>query len=144
MVDSDRSEQIRQAIELLFFGYRAFTAGPDRLLAHRSLSRAHHRILYFIGRHPDIAIQGLLGILGVTKQALNAPLRTLIQNDLVSVCPATHDRRVRQLRLTRTGAQLEGRLTEIQMAQLREIFATVGSDAEEAWRGVMHALVEKG
>ena len=36
------------AMEAFFFGYQAFTAKPDEMLAKRGLSRVHHRILFFI------------------------------------------------------------------------------------------------
>ena len=68
----DRQTQLRTAMELFYFGYRAFTAHPDRVLDQRGLGRVHHRILYFVGRNPDTSVNELLSVLGVTKQALNA------------------------------------------------------------------------
>lgn len=40
------------AMEAFFFGYQAFTAKPDEMLAKRGLSRVHHRILFFIAKYP--------------------------------------------------------------------------------------------
>ncbi|RXL39562.1 MarR family transcriptional regulator, partial [Citrobacter sp. AAK_AS5] len=60
MIDLKRQAELREAIELLYFSYREFTAGPDRILAERGLSRVHHRILYFVGRSPGIPINALL------------------------------------------------------------------------------------
>lgn len=140
-----RQEELRESIELLFFGYRSFTRHPDRILAGRGLGRVHHRILYFVGREPDISINRLLAILEVSKQALNAPLRRLVESKLVAVVPAEHDRRVKQLQLTAEGARLEAQLTGTQMRQLAEVFATVGSEAETRWRALMRVMaVAKG
>lgn len=144
MIDLNRQFQLRESIELFYFGYRAFTAHADRLLARRGLGRVHHRILYFVGRNPDVAINSLLRILGVTKQALNAPLRQLIEKGLVAVCPATHDRRVRQLCLTRDGQKLEGQLTGIQMKQLVRVFQAAGPKAERGWRVIMQSMSDGG
>ena len=88
----------------------------------------HHRILYFVGRNPGIAINALLDILGVTKQALNAPLRRLVEMKLVAVRTAARDRRYRELRLTRDGARLEAQLTGTQMAHLAAVFAAAGKE----------------
>jgi DNA-binding MarR family transcriptional regulator len=140
MVDIKGEPALREAIELLFFSYREFTAGPDRILAARGLSRVHHRILYFVGRHPGTAVNALLEILAVTKQALNAPLRKLIEMNLVSSRPGTRDRRVRELTLTPDGARLEARLTGTQMRQLTAVFAAAGKPAEAGWRTVMRTL----
>ena len=74
--DGNDEARLREAIELLYFGYREFTAGPDRILAERGLSRTHHRILYFIGRNEAVSVSELLAILAVTKQALHGPLFT--------------------------------------------------------------------
>jgi DNA-binding MarR family transcriptional regulator len=137
MVDLKREARLREAIELFFFAYRAFTAGPDRILAGRGLSRVHHRILYFVGRHPGIGVGALLAILGVSKQALNAPLRTLAQKNLVAVETAAHDRRYKELRLTASGAKLEALLSGTQMRHLSAVFRAAGKDAEAGWRAVM-------
>ena len=108
----------REAIEQLYFGYRALTEQPDRILEKKGLGRVHHRILYFVGRNPNTTVNALLCTLNVSKQALNAPLRQLIEMGLVAMTTAEHDRRVRQLMLTRVGQQLEAQLTGTQMAQL--------------------------
>ena len=47
-----REEELRQAIEMLFFAYRDFTGEADAMLASHGFGRAHHRVIYFVGRHP--------------------------------------------------------------------------------------------
>ena len=136
--------RLRKAIELLYFGYRAFTAPPDRILEERGLGRVHHRILYFVGRNPHVSVNALLAVLGVSKQALNAPLRQLVEMGLVATETAAHDRRVRQLRLTAGGEALEARLTGAQMVQLEAAFAQAGAEAEAGWHAVMECLVGGG
>ena len=140
MIDLKRRAELREAIELLYFSYREFTAGPDRILAERGLSRVHHRILYFVGRSPGIAINALLATLGVTKQALNAPLRQLTEMKLVAARAGARDRRVRELSLTADGARLEARLSGTQMRNLAAVFAQSGASAEAGWREVMRTL----
>jgi DNA-binding MarR family transcriptional regulator len=139
-----REAALRLAIEQFYFGYRAFTAPPDRILGHRGLGRVHHRILYFVGRNPQIAVSALLRILNVSKQALNAPLRQLLEKRLVVMDTAEHDRRVRQLSLTSTGKRLEARLSSTQMKQLQSVFAQTGPGAESGWHQVMRALTGQG
>ncbi len=140
MTDLKNESRLREAIESLYFGYREFTAGPDRILEQRGLNRVHHRILYFVGRNDAISVNALLNILDVSKQALNAPLRKLVATGLVSNDPAPFDRRVKQLRLTAEGRRLERRLTGTQMRQLTRIFKAAGSDAEAGWHEVMQRL----
>ncbi len=135
-----RDATLRLAIEQFYFGYRAFTAPPDRILGQRGLGRVHHRILYFVGRKPHISINALLAILGVTKQALNAPLRQLVEMRLIAMNPAEHDRRVRQLSLTPSGAKLEAQLTSTQMKLLQAAFSQAGEKAESGWHRVMDCL----
>ena len=135
-----REAALRWAIEQFYFGYRAFTAPPDRLLDQRGLGRVHHRILYFIGHNPQISVNSLLSILGVSKQALNAPLRQLIEMRLVTTHTAEHDRRVRQLALTASGEKLETQLTSTQMKLLQAAFGKVGNNAEVGWHQVMKSL----
>lgn len=147
MVDSNRSgftearaAELREAIELLFFSYRAFTRGPDRILEKRGLNRVHHRILYFVARQPGLSVNDLLSVLDVSKQALHIPLRQLVSMKLVQNDKSKVDGRVRELRLTAAGRRLESRLTATQQLQLQSVFAEAGKDAEEGWRKTMHLL----
>src|SRR3546814_19261018 len=58
-----REEELRQAIEMLFFAYRDFTGEPVAILAGLGLGRAHHRVIYFVGSNPGITVSELLRIL---------------------------------------------------------------------------------
>jgi DNA-binding MarR family transcriptional regulator len=132
--------RLREAIELFYFAYRAFTAGPDGILGERGLGRVHHRILYFVGRNPQIAVNELLAILAVSKQALNGPLRRLVGAELVRVRSDAHDRRFKRLSLTARGRSLERRLTGTQMRHLAGVFARAGAGSEASWKSVMRAI----
>ena len=140
MLDLDRQDDLHSAIELLYFAYRGFTDRPDRILERRGLGRVHHRILYFIGRRPDVSIRGLLDLLAVSKQALNAPLRQLLEMGLVTALPAAGDRRVKNLRLTPEGERLEAELTGAQMRHLQAAFDRAGPADRQGWRTVMAQL----
>lgn len=140
MVDLNRRDELRGAIELLYFAYRGFTDVPDRILERRGLGRVHHRILYFIGQRPDVSVRGLLDLLAVSKQALNAPLRQLVEMGLVATVAGAEDRRIKNLRLTGEGRKLEAELTGAQMRRLQAAFDRAGPQHEQGWRTVMAAL----
>jgi DNA-binding MarR family transcriptional regulator len=138
---SPSEAQLRQAIEYLYYAYRSFTERPDKILEKRGLGRVHHRILYFVGRHPGTTVNALLATLQVSKQALNAPLRQLLAMQLISAVPAQHDGRVRHLSLSRSGSKLEAQLSGTQMAQLRQAFDAAGPEARAAWELVMRRVI---
>ena len=140
MIDLNRQAGLREAIEQMYFAYRAFTDGPDRVLDGRGLARTHHRILYFVGRNPGVSIKRLLDLLAVSKQALNAPLRRLLEMELVSAAADADDRRIKTLKLTREGQKLEAELTGAQMRHLEAALARAGKGAEAGWRRVMTEL----
>ena len=60
-------KEIRKVIELIFFSYRDFTAGPDKILEKLNFGRAHHRVIYFVGKKNNITIKELLKVLKITK-----------------------------------------------------------------------------
>ena len=140
MVDLNRRLQLDAAVELMHFAYRAMTARPDALLASRGLSRVHHRILHFVVRLPKPSVSDLLRTLGVSKQALNGPLRDLYAQKLITYARAPDDGRVKHLSLTPEGRKLEGRLSALQRAQFAAVFEAEGEAAEKAWRAVTHRL----
>ncbi|PZP21081.1 MULTISPECIES: MarR family winged helix-turn-helix transcriptional regulator [Pseudomonas] len=140
MTDLKKSTDQRQAMEAFFFGYQAFTAKPDEMLARRGLSRVHHRILFFIARYPGLSVKELLGYLGVSKQALSTPLRQLVEMRLVQSVTAEDDKRKRLLGFTAEGAKLEQALRREQARILQRVFAETGEQAVEGWLAVNRAL----
>ena len=140
MIDPSRPAELRDGIELMYFAYRAFTDRADRILERRGLGRVHHRILYFIGRNPGVSVSGLLEVLAVSKQALNAPLRQLLEMQLVDAAAHGGDRRLKALTLTGRGRRLEAELTGAQMSQLEAAFAAAGPTGAAGWRTVMESL----
>ena len=143
MADLSRRRELDAALEALHFAFRAITAGPDSALAKRGLSRVHHRILFFVAKQPDQRVNQLLATLGVTKQALNAPLRQLVQRGLVAESVDAADRRAKRLRLPPAGRGLEERLSGKQADRFARVFRTVGKANEAAWYEVMHLLADR-
>ncbi len=127
-------------MEAFFFGYQAFTAKADEMLARRGLSRVHHRILFFIARHPGLSMKELLAALGVSKQALNIPLRQLMEMHLVQSMTAEDDKRKRLLGFTSEGAKLELALRREQAKLLQRVFNEAGEAAVNGWLAVNQAL----
>lgn len=136
-----REEELRLAQDLLFFGYRDFTAGADAILAELGMGRAHHRVLHFVGRHPGITVGDLLGILGITKQSLGRVLTPLVEQGYVLQAPGRSDRRQRLLSLTPKGVELERRLFERQREWVMRAYREAGPVAVEGFRRVMRGLM---
>lgn len=140
MHDLLSSDTWSEAMEAFYFSYRAFTAKPDEILARRGLGRVHHRILFFVARQPGLSVKELLTTLGVSKQALNLPLRQLQEMQLIRSDAAESDKRKRLLSLTEEGAQLENALRSEQARLLRRAFAAAGEQAVHGWLAVNQAL----
>ena len=135
-------EDLRQAIELLFFAYRDFTAEPDSMLARIGLGRAHHRAVYFVGRNPGIAVKDLLAILKITKQSLARVLAQLVRDGYIVRTHSKLDRRMRLLHLTQKGIALERELTRNQRDRIDRAFREAGGDAAAGFRGVMLGIMD--
>lgn len=144
MLDLKNCASQQKAMEAFFFGYQAFTAKADEMLARRGLSRVHQRILFFIARHPGLSVKELLGYLGVSKQALNIPLRQLQEMNLAQSVPAADDKRKRLLGLTAEGANLERALRREQVKLLQRAFDESGKHAVDGWLAVNKALSGTG
>src|SRR5258708_29652943 len=102
-----RDEELRQGIELMFYAYRDFTFESDQQLKRYQLGRAHHRALYFIGRHPGQTVGHLLSILKVTKQSISRGLKDLSEQAYVEQKSGARDRRERRLWPTPKGPKPE-------------------------------------
>ncbi|MDB5994927.1 MAG: MarR family transcriptional regulator [Pseudomonas sp.] len=140
MLDLKDAASQQQAMEAFFFGYQAFTAKADEMLERRGLSRVHQRIVFFIARYPNLSVKELLALLGVSKQALNMPLRQLVEMSLVESVASETDKRKRLLELTVEGARFEQSLRREQVKLLERVFAEAGETAVNGWLAVNLAL----
>jgi DNA-binding MarR family transcriptional regulator len=134
-------DEVRQGIELLFFAYRDFTAEPDAILAQYDFGRAHHRVIHFVGRHPQMTVGELLGILRITKQSLSRVLGQLVRQGFIIQRPGPQDRRQRLLDLTPKGCELERLLSEPQRARVAGAYSQAGTHAVEGFRKVLLGII---
>ena len=138
-----REEELRQCVELLFFAYRDFTAGPDKILKDYSFGRAHHRVIHFVGRNPGITVSELLDILRITKQSLSRVLNALVERGFVEQKPGMTDRRQRLLFLTEEGTALEQKISVVQRQQVARAFREAGGEAVAGYRKVLAGLINE-
>lgn len=138
-----REEELRQGIEMLYFAYRDFTAEPDQMLEKYGFGRAHHRAIYFVGRHPGMTVSGLLTILRITKQSLSRVLGQLVREGFIVQKPGPRDRRQRLLSLTEKGVQLERQLSQNQRERIARAYRRAGADAVEGFRRVLLGVINE-
>ncbi|MDE2230021.1 MAG: MarR family transcriptional regulator [Alphaproteobacteria bacterium] len=136
-----REEELRQAIELLYYAYRDFTAEPDAMLVRYGFGRAHHRVIYFVGRHPQMSVSDLLAILRITKQSLSRVLGQLVRQGFIRQSPGSRDRRRRLLELTEKGVELERQLSENQRQRIARAYREAGVQAVDGFRKVMFGIM---
>jgi DNA-binding MarR family transcriptional regulator len=134
-------EELRHGMELLFYAYRDFTAEPDAILTRYRYGRAHHRVIYFVGRNPRITVSELLAILKITKQSLSRVLGQLVREGFIVQHPGPRDRRQRLLELTPKGVELERTLSESQRKRIANAYRDAGPEAVEGYRTVMMNII---
>ena len=135
-------KEIRKVIELLFFAYRDFTSGPDKILEKLNFGRAHHRIIYFVGRRPDITIKDLLSILQITKQSLSRVLNQLVKQKYI-VLSVGNDKRSKKLSLTIKGKKLENKLSDIQINKIKKIIKNFNENDINAFKLILYKMIDK-
>ena len=113
-------KEIRKIIELMFFSYRDFTSGPDKILEKLSFGRAHHRVIYFVGKKNNLTIKELLSILKITKQSLSRVLNQLVKEKYI-ILSTGEDKRTKKLSLSKKGHDLEKKLSDIQIAKIYNV-----------------------
>ncbi len=138
-----REEELRQGMELIFYAYRDFTAEPDSILTQYQFGRAHHRVIYFVGRNPLITVSQLLEILKITKQSLSRVLSQLVQEDIIIQRTGSKDRRQRLLELTEKGFLLEKKLSENQRERIARAYKDAGAEAVEGYRKVILGMINE-
>ena len=134
-------KEIRKVIELLFFSYRDFTSGPDKILEKLNFGRAHHRVIYFVGKKNHITIKELLGVLQITKQSLSRVLNQLVSEKFILVSTGT-DKRTKKLSLTEKGKKLENELSTIQIKKIREVINRFDIENINGFKQILYEMIE--
>ena len=134
-------KEIRKVIELIFFSYRDFTAGPDQILEKLSFGRAHHRVIYFVGKKDKITIKELLGVLKITKQSLSRVLNQLVKEGFIVVSTGL-DKRTKNLSLTSSGLSLENKLSTIQIQKIKRVINNFNQDDIDSFKKILYEMIE--
>ena len=134
-------KEIRKIIELVFFSYRDFTAGPDQILEKLNFGRAHHRVIYFVGKKDKITIKELLGVLKITKQSLSRVLNQLVKEGFIVVSTGL-DKRTKNLSLTSSGLSLENELSTIQIQKIKKVINNFNQEDIDGFKKILYEMIE--
>jgi DNA-binding MarR family transcriptional regulator len=134
-------KEIRKIIELVFFSYRDFTAGPDQILEKLNFGRAHHRVIYFVGKKEQITIKELLGVLKITKQSLSRVLNQLVKEGFIVVSTGL-DKRTKNLSLTSRGIDLENELSTIQIQKIKKVINNFNQEDIDGFKKILYEMIE--
>ena len=134
-------KEIRKIIELVFFSYRDFTAGPDQILEKLNFGRAHHRVIYFVGKKDKITIKELLGVLKITKQSLSRVLNQLVKEGFILVSTGS-DKRTKNLSLTTSGLSLENELSTIQITKIKKVISNFNKEDIDGFKRILYEMIE--
>ncbi|GAA3721843.1 MarR family transcriptional regulator [Sphingomonas cynarae] len=136
-----REDAIRGGMDLMLFAHSRHLRKADEELSRWGLGRAHHRVLYFVARRPEMTVGELLAILGIAKQSFARVARQLTDKDLLSQRPGDRDRRQRLLTLTDAGAELEMALFADMRHNMAQAYAAAGGPAVAGFWMVMQNLM---
>jgi DNA-binding MarR family transcriptional regulator len=136
-----KDEEIRKIIELIFFCYRDFTEGPDKVLEKLNFGRAHHRVIYFFGKKKNITIKNLLKVLNITKQSLSRVLNQLVKEGYINVSTGL-DKRTKTLSLTDNGSNLEKKLSLIQTNKIKTTLGNFNEDAINSFKKILFEMIK--
>ena len=135
-------KEIRKIIELIFFSYKEFTSGPDKILEKINFGRAHHRVIYFVGKQKQITMRDLLSILKITKQSLSRVLNQLVKEKYILVSTGD-DKRTKNLSLTNKGYELENKLSTIQIDKIKKVLKNVTEVDINGFKQILYKMIDE-
>ena len=134
--------EIRKIIELMFFSYRDFTSGPDKILEKIKFGRAHHRVIYFVGKRNNLTIKELLAILQITKQSLSRVLNQLVKEKYI-ILSTGDDKRTKKLTLSMKGQELEKKLSDIQIKKIYNVIKNFDQVDINGFKKVLYEMIDQ-
>tara|TARA_Y100000768_G_C23440584_1_gene434719 strand:+ start:10 stop:492 length:483 start_codon:yes stop_codon:yes gene_type:complete len=135
-------KEIRKIIELMFFSYRDFTSGPDKILEKINFGRAHHRVIYFVSKRNDLTIKELLSILQITKQSLSRVLNQLVKEKYI-ILSIGEDKRTKRLSLSKKGEELEKKLSNIQINKIYNVIKNFDEADINGFKKVLYEMIDE-
>ena len=135
-------KEIRKIIELMFFSYRDFTSGPDKVLEKINFGRAHHRVIYFVGKRNNLTIKELLTILQITKQSLSRVLNQLVKEKYI-ILSIGEDKRTKKLSLSKKGHELEKELSDIQIKKIYNVIKNFDEIDINGFKKVLFEMIDQ-
>ena len=135
-------KEIRKIIELMFFSYRDFTSGPDKILEKLNFGRAHHRVIYFVGKKNNLTIKELLSILKITKQSLSRVLNQLVKEKYI-ILSTGEDKRTKKLSLSKKGQDLEKKLSDIQITKIYNVIKKFEEIDINGFKKVLFEMIDR-
>lgn len=136
----ENAEWAYEALSLVLFVHLAVVQDADKELAATGLNRTHHRILFLVAHKPGVTVGEIVNLLRLTAQAIQPPLRALIDKQLITQQSSERDRRKRHLIMTERGTAFLNRLTGGQFARLAEARRRVGDDSYDGFIRFMRAM----
>ena len=134
-------KEIRKVLELFFFSYRDFISGPDKILEKLKFGRAHHRVIYFVGKKNNITIKELLIVLKITKQSLSRVLNQLVEEGYIIVSSGL-DKRTKSLSLTEKGGRLELELSNIQVKKIKKVLNNFSEENINGFKKILYEMID--
>ena len=135
-------KEIRKIIELMFFSYRDFTSGPDRVLEKIKFGRAHHRVIYFVGKKNGLTIKELLSILQITKQSLSRVLNQLVKEKFI-ILSTGEDKRTKKLTLSKKGQELEIKLSNNKITNIYNVIKNFDEIDINGFKKVLFKMIDE-
>lgn len=131
------------ALSLILFVHIAIAEDADKRLTPNGLNRTHHRILFLIGLRSGVTVGEIVNLLRVSAQAIQAPLRTLIDNGLIEQQSSERDRRKRHLVLSGKGAAFLESLASGQFARIAAARRNAGEESFDGFLRVMRSMLDE-
>ena len=114
-----------------------------KALGSEGFSLTKHRILGFATLTPGITVGGLVRALRVSRQAVNRPLRALIDEGHVVEKIGAEDRRQKRLFPTRKGSRLYLRVIAKNIGRVDQVFRAAGPKSVRGFLEVHRLLVDE-
>lgn len=132
--------ELIHALTLFLLAHLQLADCADRELEPLEMHRTHHRILYFCARCPGHTVGDITRALRLTPQAVQTPMRLLLNTGWIEQRRSPADKRQRLLYLTSLGRSMHATMARKQFELLAEARKSVGEQAFQGFLETARAL----
>ena len=136
-----KNEELKTALELLFFLSKDFDNNIEPLLKRFSYNKTHCSVIFLSSNNYSLTIKEMLSILKIKKQSLAKIVNKLKDDDIIFLKQSKKDKRKKTIFLTKKGIKIEKKMNKLFVSRIANAYKNSGTESINGFKKILFNLI---